>query len=146
MQAGDLLARVPRQLRVDPAGQHRVDLNVVPRPGGSERFCHLDESALARRIRGGIGRAENRKHRADVDDLAAAALLHHRMGGLRTDESAGQVGVEHRAPFGRRVALRRLADRHSGIVDEDVEPAEALDGLVDRRAARILVGDIERDG
>jgi hypothetical protein len=45
----------------------------------------------------------------------------------------------------RGVALRRLADRSSGIVDEDVEPAEPSGSLVDHRPAGGLVGDVESD-
>jgi len=54
MQSGDLLTRVARQLGVDPAGQNGVDLDVVRRPGGSERLGQLDDGAFARGIRGGV--------------------------------------------------------------------------------------------
>src|SRR5215208_1396408 len=66
------LTRGARERGVDPAGKHGVHLDVVARPCRGERARHLDDSALAR----GVGRsergAEDRHHRADVDDLAAA--------------------------------------------------------------------------
>ena len=46
-------------------------------------------------------------------------------------------------PFGGRIALRRLADRGTGVVDQDVEPAKTPDGLLDHCPARTLIGDVE---
>src|SRR3954451_8363610 len=49
-------------------------------------------------LAGGVGRveggAEDRHHRADVDDLAAAGTAHRRVGRLAAEEGAGQGGVE----------------------------------------------------
>src|SRR4029077_7379944 len=81
----------------------------------------------------------------DVDDLAAAAALHDRMSGLRTQKSAGQVGVEHGMPFGRGIGFGRLADRSPGVVDEYVDPVEAVGRLRYHRPAGALVRNIERD-
>ena len=46
--------------------------------------------------------------------------------GAATEEHAGQVGVDHLAPFVRRLFgdVGQAAD--GGVVDEDVEPAEAI--------------------
>src|SRR3974390_553231 len=48
-------------------------------------------------------------------------------------------------PFLCGIALRRLADRGSSIVDEDVEPAETLGCLLDHCATGARVGDVKRN-
>ena len=66
MQAGDVDARLSGQVGVDPAGQDRVDLDVVLGPGGGERPGELDDAALAR----GIGRGER-----DAEDRGSEPML-----------------------------------------------------------------------
>ena len=80
---------------------------------------------------GGVARPEDRRHAADVDDLAAARLLHRRVDGLRHQEGAGQVPVHDRLPLVERHVLRRLADDDPGVVDQDVDPAEPAEDLGD---------------
>src|SRR5262245_61465342 len=50
VQARDLLARLAGEVRVDPAGQHGVDLDVVARPGGRHRSRQLYDAALTRPV------------------------------------------------------------------------------------------------
>ena len=78
--------------------------------------------------------------------LPPPARLHVRIGRLAAEEGAGEVGVQHLVPFREGVVLRRLADVDAGVVDQDVEPAAALDRLV-RPCARHarLVGHVGRD-
>ena len=135
VQAGHLAPRALGQLRIDPARQHRVDLDVVLRPGGRAGAAELHDAAFARRIGRREARREDRHHRADIDDLAAARLLHVRIGGVRAHERAGEVGVDHRVPFGGAERVRRLADVRAGIVDQNVQPPMLGRRLVDHRAA-----------
>ena len=142
-----ICSRAPAgQRRVDPARQDGIDLDVVLGPRGRHRLGHLHHAALARGIGGGEGRAEDRHHRADIDDLAHAALLHLGVGGMAAQEGAGEVAVHHRVPFGERVLLGLLADAHAGIVDQDVEAAMRLHGVGDQGAAGVFLQDIDRDG
>jgi hypothetical protein len=67
------------------------------------------------------------------------------VGSLRAEKSAGQIGVEHGMPFGRGIVLRGLADRGSGVIHQDIEPAKPVGRPVDHRATRGLVGHIEWD-
>src|SRR5204863_367094 len=67
IQCRYLLARTARQIGVDPAGQHRIDLDVVTGPGDRERLRQLHDAALARGIGRRIARTEDRHHGADVD-------------------------------------------------------------------------------
>ena len=94
MQAFDLAPRAPRvrSVSIQP-GSTALTWMLSLRPGAGHGAGHLHDAALG----GGVGRgergAEDRHHRADVDDLAAARLLHLRIGRLRAQEGAGQVGA-----------------------------------------------------
>ena len=79
-------------------------------------------------------------HRADRDDLAPPPLDHPRRDRAGDEERARQVHVEQLAPFGERELLQRLAQRHPGVRDQDVDRAE----LRDARGDRVLVRDVER--
>ena len=146
VQAVDLLARALGEVGVDPARQHRVDLDVVGGPGAGAGARELHDAALAR----GIGRreagAEDRHHRADIDDLAAAGRLHRRIDRLRAQEGAGEVGLDHAVPLGDVERVRRLADVDAGVVDEDVDAAELAGDALDHGGDRGLVGDVGGHG
>src|SRR5438874_581297 len=139
------LGRV-REVGLDPARQHRVDLDVVGRPRGGHRLGQLHDAAL----RGGVGRrergAEDRHHRADVDHLATARLLHQRIRGVRAQEGRGQVRVQDAMPLGQRVLVDRLADVGARVVDEDVETAEALPRRGHEARDGRLVGHVDAHG
>ena len=62
---------------------------------------------------------------------------------MRAHERAGEVGVDHRVPFGGAELVRRLADIDAGIVDQNVEPAVLLRDAVDQRAAGFLVRHVD---
>jgi len=56
------------------------------------------------------------------------------------------VDVEHVAPVGERHLREALVAQDAGIVDEDVDLAEALGGFVDHRGDGGFVGDRGSDG
>jgi hypothetical protein len=59
---------------------------------------------------------------------------------------APQIHVDHRVPL-VSVHLGHRTDRHkSGVVDQDVEPAEVGDDYIDGALELLLVGDIEQIG
>jgi hypothetical protein len=53
----------------------------------------------------------------------------------RAQERTREIGGEHSIPFGEREFLRLFDNADPGIVDENVEPPEGLDGSGDPRAA-----------
>ena len=70
----------------------------------------------------------------------------HRLGRLAgTEENPGEVDVNDPLPVSETNRLWRPYDGGPRIVDEDVEFAEALDGLRDHGCDGGLVGDIGRD-
>src|SRR5262245_45322170 len=95
----------------------------------------MDEARLGDGIGDRGTRRAKARHRRDVDDAAAALALHDRRRGLGAKHRPGEVDVEDLGPFlvGEVVEVLK-ADRLvvGGIVDQDVEPAEALDHVVDQ--------------
>jgi hypothetical protein len=70
--------------------------------------------------------------RRDVDDPPAAALLHHLLGGdLGAEEGAPKVDAEHLLVLRLRRVEHGRARLDAGVVDHDVEAAEAGDGRGD---------------
>ncbi len=143
MQALDLAARLLCEVGVDPARQDGVHLDVLLRPGHRQRLGELHHAALARAISRMRHAAEDRHHRADVDDLAEARAHHFGISRLGGQERAGQVGVDDGVPVLERVFLRALADVGPGVVDEDVEPAQSRGGLRRHPAAVGLSREID---
>ena len=68
-----------------------------------------------------------------------------RVGGLTAEQGAGEVCIEHQVPIFRGEILRLLAHGGAGIVDEDVEMAEAPDGRLHRGVARRFFQHVEFD-
>src|SRR2546423_1489280 len=74
-----------------------------------------------------IGAGERR----DVDDVAAAALLHPRDRFMTAIEDAEQISFQDRAKIFGRGLLYRFEDADTSVVDENVEPAEFFDCVID---------------
>ena len=84
--------------------------------------------------------------RGDVDDAAAALSLHDPQFMLHAEDGPQDVGVE-----GRGVALGGLLRRRPRLafgargVDRDIQPAEALNGLIDEVAHILVVTNVGAD-
>ena len=52
---------------------------------------------------------------------------------------------EHLLPIGEGKVLDRMHDLDAGIGDEDVDPAEGLDRLLDACVDLVLLGDVHAD-
>ncbi len=61
---------------------------------------------------------------------------------MRGSESALQVHVDHGIPVGLLHVEDHAVAEDAGVVDEDVEPAELVDGLFDHPSGLVEVGDI----
>ncbi len=77
-------------------------------PGAGAGARELHDAAFACCVGRSKTGAEDRHHRADIDDLAAAGCLHRGIDRLRAQEGAGEVGLDHAVPFGDIERLRRL--------------------------------------
>ena len=130
----DLLAGAASQIGVDPPRQNGVSLNVVARPGAGERARQLYYAALAGRVGRRKRGAENRHHRADIDDLAAATALEGRIGGFGAHKRAGKIGIDHRVPLCEAELMRGVADVGAGVIDKNVDPAATFECCGEERA------------
>src|SRR5262249_29117196 len=84
-----------------------------------------------------------RSERADVDDLAAAALEHGRHRGARGVEDAAGVHTEEEVPvLVLRLVHRRAHAEAAGDVAQDVDAAEALERFSDGRAHALSVEQV----
>lgn len=155
----------------DPAerveGRRPGQLRVAARPGvGSDRAGgdQVDPDAararVARQRTGQAGQARLRGavrvaaevlfavDRADGDDRAPARGDQMRQGGAGAAERAGQGDVQVAFPLLVRLVLEELGvlARRVRVVDQDVEPAEGLDGVRHRRVHRRTVGHVAGQG
>ena len=70
---------------------------------------------------------------ADIDDGPAAGLPQRRQAGLDAVEGAVERNVHDLAPLGIAHLRERLFPPQRCVVDEDIDPAELLDGGVRHR-------------
>ena len=111
---------------------------------------HFLEQHFAERVDAGLRRAVARAaghhvlagEAADVDDVRLAAPAHMRDRGVAAVEDAGEVGVDHAPPVLVRLGLHRAEPADAGVVDEDVEPAEAPDRFFHHRFNRQMVANV----
>jgi len=103
----------------------------------------LHERRLADRIEPAPGLRDLRGDRREVDDRTAPLRSHVRAHRLRHHHRAHDVDVQGLEPI---VARRRstFVDVRAGEVDEEVDTAEALDGLRDELLDLRIVADVGR--
>src|SRR4051812_347672 len=128
--------QLPVSLAAAPAvaepGRHRsrhhvADADVVVANFLHQRFAERVQARLGRAVRRAAGERVLAGQAADVDDPAAAAAAHLGNRGARAVEDAAQVRVDHLAPVldAHVAGVGEAAD--AGVVDQDVDRAEALD-------------------
>src|SRR5918995_4969996 len=130
-QLGELLVDFDPEWGIDDPRRDAVDVDLVWRQRQRHRLGHADHARLARTVGEHQRLATSSGLGGEVDDLATAPLLDHLpRRRLRAPEHALAVDVEHEVP----ILIRRLQEgndlAHPSIVDEDIEPTEALDGGV----------------
>jgi hypothetical protein len=84
--------------------------------------------------------------RGNVNDRTAATRQHVPRGRLAGQECTRQVDLHHLVPAAAWNVLRRAGPRSSGVVDQDVKPAQLRDGGRDRLLDLVLVGDVAGQG
>jgi hypothetical protein len=119
----------------------RADVDVEAREllGGGLR--EADDAGLGRSVVRLAEVAHLADDRGHVDDAAAAALDEVREGGVRAVEDAAEVGGDDLLPLLDGHAADGAVAVDAGVVDEDVEPAELLDGRLDQGSALVRVSD-----
>src|ERR1041385_6170530 len=80
--------------------------------------------------------------RRDVNDVAAAALLHLRDRFVATIENAADIRFQHGAKIFRRSFLDGFEDANARVVDENIEALEFLDRMVDERFDLMVIAHV----
>ena len=128
------------------AGRDGIDGDVVAGELLAERLGQRDHAGLGGRVVGGVGVAFLAGDRGDVDDAPVVLRDHAGHDRARADEGAVEVDAHHLAPF-LDLGLPGLGvdAGDAGVVDEDIDASEALDGgvagLGDRGGLRHVAGD-----
>jgi hypothetical protein len=99
VEPGDVLARSPRELGVDPSGQHRIDLDVVRAQATASDLVSCTTPPLLAPYTGA-------KEAPKIDSIDPTLMILPRpatrqmaVGAARAQERAREVGVEHRPPL-----------------------------------------------
>ena len=113
------------------AGSNRIDIDAM----GREFVAHQPGQTHHGALSGSIGRNANaaleREQRGDVDDLASAPLFDHLFGcGLAQEEDRALVDLDDFVPVPLAEFQQRRAADDAGVVQEDINAAQFLDGGV----------------
>src|SRR5450830_131826 len=134
--------QVDLALRHDPAWRHGIDADAV----GAEIACQAarqaDDGGLGGAVDGVAAVLGVPGHRADIDDRAAALLLHAGQDRLAGEEHGTLVDGDALVPVFQRDLFRLVALVVGGVVDEDVEVAHLRRQLGDGGLQRRDVGDV----
>ena len=145
MRAEDLHHRVVLDhRRGDRVRVDGVDPNAVLPQLQCESVGQRGESVLGGRVVPVAGRGLHSAGGTDDDDRAAVARLDHR----RDDRpkgapGAGEVGVDDGVPLFVGELPESAPTQHSGVGNQNVEPAELLDAVDNQRSHRGVVADVD---
>ena len=144
-QVGEGLDGMHRGL--DDPGGDRVDAYAPARELDGQRLGGCVQSTLGQR-------GEHRRHagdrlvhqaRRDADDVTRSLLQHLRGGALGDVEEAIDVDPHHQGVVLARVLGERLREKDARVVDQGVDPAEALESLLHDPLSGGRVADIAGD-
>ena len=130
--------------RVDDAGRDCVETDVVRRVLQRQRFAHRRHGRLRQhRQQSGRGAARLiREDRRDVHHMPRILLLHLRNHLLRHVEEAGDVGIHHQIVFFFGVVGERLRKEDPGVVDQQIDATEVLEGCFHHLGGGFLLADL----
>ena len=104
---------------------------------------------LDRMLGGGVGshvrRGEEADHGREVDDASASLSAHEGQDGLCHAHHAEDVDVEDLLVLREGAFLNGTDCAHAGVVDQDVNPPELVDHLLDRGGDRLVTAHVEVD-
>mmetsp|Transcript_21087 Transcript_21087/g.81837 ORF Transcript_21087/g.81837 Transcript_21087/m.81837 type:complete len:357 (+) Transcript_21087:2512-3582(+) len=117
----------------EEARRQRIDGDAIRAPLAGQGPREVHRRALAGVVGNGLHRTQVARQAGDgghIDDAARTARDHAGLGhGLREQEEAADVEVHDLVPGLERMLLGRGAPGGAGVVDEDVDAAQALHGL-----------------
>ena len=113
------------------AGRDGVAADAVPRVGVGDEPREREHGRLPDRVLGHGGRRPLARGGGHVHDRASAPLLHQRRGGPDGAHVAHHVQVPHRVPVLVRELVEADLARDAHVVDEHVDAAEGVRGVLD---------------
>lgn len=130
---------------VDRARQHEIDAHLIGREFGRGIAGQPAQCPFARAVADEPRSRAQSGDRGDVDDRAAASCPHRRQHRLDTIKGANHIDLEiPRQPFGWH-AFDRVASGDRGVVDKDVDAAEAFGRHRDDAVPRDAIGHVVLD-
>src|SRR4029077_3448877 len=124
LSAAPLLGFTIQKRRLDGPRRYGVDEHAPRRDFARKGFGEPDDAGLARGVMTDGLAADLAELRGNIDDAAVAPLEHLADERARAEEDAAQVDVEDAVPILDRQILDERLGKDSGVVDEDVDPAE----------------------
>src|SRR5260221_8258173 len=135
-----------REVRAEAPGLDDRDFDPERPDLFGEHLREALDTPLGRRVRAATDRADASSHGRELEDSARSLASHHRDGRLGQVHDAKEIGLK----LGAEVLNGRVLDRGkvpiAGVVDQHMEVAEHVNGQLDGRNRRTLIGDIQRDG
>src|ERR1700694_1170518 len=126
----------------DRPRRDRVNPHALGRHLARERLRKCENAALARAVVNHLVSADLTELRADVDDVAVAALEHLRQHVPRTEKHCAEVDVHHLVPLlGRHLVQEHLRE-DARVVDEDLDGAELSLHALDHGLDLGFLGDV----
>ena len=121
------------------------DLDSERRAFRRQRLGESFNGEFCRRVIARPGKADEAADRGDVDDRPRLLGAHDREHRARHGGEAKEIGLEHGAHVGVVAFLDRGEIAVAGVIDEDVDAAEASLGGFDRGVDLILLVDVESE-
>jgi hypothetical protein len=127
---------------LDESWRDGVHGNVEFAPLDGETFCQMRDGSFAGAVDGFGGKRDESSLRTHVDDATAVLADHDFRGGLRGEECRFQIYIQRGVELFFGDVDGEIGETVAGVVDEDVEFAEAFSGGVDRGGDLVEFGDV----
>src|SRR5258706_9756018 len=135
-----------REVRAEAPGLDDRDFDPERPDLFGEHLREALDTPLGRRVRAATDRADASSHGRELEDPARSLASHHRDGRLGQVHDTKEIGLK----LGAEILNGRVLDRGkvpiAGVVDQHIEAAEDVNGQLDGRNRRTLIGHIQRDG
>ena len=135
-----------REVRAEAPGLDDRDFDPERPDLFGEHLREALDTPFGRRVRAATDRADASSDGRELEDPARSLASHHRDSRLGQVHDAKEIGLK----LGAEVLHGRVLDRGevpiAGVVDQHIEAAEDVNGQLDGRNRRTLIGDVQRDG